>query len=379
MEKFDYILSGGGCAGLSLAFHLINSKLKESKILIIDPISDQIPNKTWCYWDTDPLAIHPENSIHFWDSLLLDGESQTVTKNLTGLKYFHLNSHDFFNSVRKKLLNHPTVTFLQDQVIELAEKNDEIIVETKDSGFISGKFVFDSRLNSDLTYEKKLKQVFLGWKIRCTEDAFQPESFTMMDFNTQNENPFDFFYILPFNKKEALVEYTTYTNSVIENSELEKAIKNYLSKKLKDNTYEITFQESGIIPMSTKLNPSKKGKRIIPIGTNAAWTKPSTGYTFHQIQLNCSNIVKKLESEDFKNLVFNRKSRFVFYDTILLNIAHKWPHELQDVFLNLFTTSPPDLVFRFLSEQTSFWEEFTMLSRLKFSIFIKSLIHYETH
>jgi lycopene beta-cyclase len=379
MEKFDYILSGGGCAGLSLAFHLVNSRLKESKILIIDPVLDQIPNKTWCYWHTDPLAIHPEINLHFWDSLLLDGENKSLTKNLQGLKYFHLNSHDFFNSVRKILSNYPAITFLKDQVIEMAENRDEILVQTKESGVFSCNFVFDSRLNTDEKYEKKLKQVFLGWKVRCAEEVFHPESFTMMDFKTHTGNPFDFFYILPFNKNEALVEYTIYTSSGIDINDLEKALTNYLSKKLKNKTYEITFQESGVIPMSTQVNPSRKGKRIIPIGTNAAWTKPSTGYTFHQIQINCDKLVKKLENEDFKNLGFKRKSRFVFYDTILLNIAHKWPDKLQDVFLNLFSTSSPDLVLRFLSEQTGFFEEFRMLSRLKFGIFIKSLFHYESH
>jgi len=46
MKKYDYILAGGGCAGLSLVYHLLESRLKDSQILIIDPSQGEIPNKT---------------------------------------------------------------------------------------------------------------------------------------------------------------------------------------------------------------------------------------------------------------------------------------------------------------------------------------------
>ena len=38
MKDFDYIIIGGGCAGLSLAYELeINEKLKEKTLAIIEP------------------------------------------------------------------------------------------------------------------------------------------------------------------------------------------------------------------------------------------------------------------------------------------------------------------------------------------------------
>lgn len=73
----------------------------------------------------------------------------------------------------------------------------------------------------------------------------------------------------------------------------------------------------------------------------------------------------------------NHPSRFKFYDNILLNIAHKWPEKLGGVFLELFQSSPPADVMRFLNEETSFTEELKILSKLRFSIFIKSLMRYE--
>ncbi len=38
MKEFDYIIIGGGCAGLSLAYELeINGKLKDKTLAIIEP------------------------------------------------------------------------------------------------------------------------------------------------------------------------------------------------------------------------------------------------------------------------------------------------------------------------------------------------------
>ena len=156
--------------------------------------------------------------------------------------------------------------------------------------------------------------------------------------------------------------------------ELKSAIKNYISEKFGDIEYKITFEEDGIIPMST-LHNSIHSERVIPIGTRAGWTKPSTGYTFFTIQKNCEILLEKLQKGESLSLI-PKDPRFKFYDNILLNIAHNWPNQLKTVFLNLFHQNPPDQVFRFLGEQTSLREEFQILRRLRFGIFIKSLLTY---
>jgi lycopene beta-cyclase len=61
MDSYDYIFAGSGCAALSLVFHLNRSSLSKKRILLIDPLINQVPDKTWCYWAKEPLAIHPKN------------------------------------------------------------------------------------------------------------------------------------------------------------------------------------------------------------------------------------------------------------------------------------------------------------------------------
>ena len=51
MKEFNYIIIGGGCAGLSLAYELqINKKLETKSLAIIEPRTDYKRDKTWSFW-----------------------------------------------------------------------------------------------------------------------------------------------------------------------------------------------------------------------------------------------------------------------------------------------------------------------------------------
>ena len=51
MPDFDYIIIGGGCAGLSLAYNLeINGILATKSLAIIDPRDSYFRDKSWSFW-----------------------------------------------------------------------------------------------------------------------------------------------------------------------------------------------------------------------------------------------------------------------------------------------------------------------------------------
>ena len=50
MKKFDYVIIGGGCAGLSLAYELeINNKLDNKTLAIVEPRKEYKRDKTWSF------------------------------------------------------------------------------------------------------------------------------------------------------------------------------------------------------------------------------------------------------------------------------------------------------------------------------------------
>ena len=55
MKDFDYIIIGGGCAGLTLAYELeYHDKLKNKTLAIIEKRDEYKRDKTWSYWKTVP-------------------------------------------------------------------------------------------------------------------------------------------------------------------------------------------------------------------------------------------------------------------------------------------------------------------------------------
>ena len=51
MKEYDFVIIGGGCAGLSLAYELeIHNKLKDKTLAIIEPRDEYKRDKTWSFW-----------------------------------------------------------------------------------------------------------------------------------------------------------------------------------------------------------------------------------------------------------------------------------------------------------------------------------------
>ena len=49
-SNYDYIIIGAGCAGLSLAYRLVNTKYKVCILESNESINKK--NKLWSFWDT---------------------------------------------------------------------------------------------------------------------------------------------------------------------------------------------------------------------------------------------------------------------------------------------------------------------------------------
>ena len=52
--KYDYIIAGSGCSGLSLLYRLLKDPILNNKsILIIDKTEKSANDRTWCYWESE--------------------------------------------------------------------------------------------------------------------------------------------------------------------------------------------------------------------------------------------------------------------------------------------------------------------------------------
>ena len=84
MKEFDYVIIGGGCAGLSLAYEFeINNKLKKKSLAIIEHRDQYKRDKTWSFWK---VSEH-----NFEDCVINSWNNFTINTS----KSFELKSNEF--------------------------------------------------------------------------------------------------------------------------------------------------------------------------------------------------------------------------------------------------------------------------------------------
>ena len=78
-----------------------------------------------------------------------------------------------------------------------------------------------------------------------------------------------------------------------------------------------------------------------------------------------------MEGTDFRKLY--KKNRFWFYDLLLIDILFETNQHGKSIFNALFERKNAPLIFKFLDEETSFWEDLQVIWMCPKKLFIKAL------
>ena len=121
MKEFDYVIVGGGCAGLSLAYELeINYKLKNKTLAIIEPRKEYKRDKTWSFWKVFEHNFE-DCVIKSWNNFTIntaDNSHELVSKKFP---YQSIDSGKFYKKINTKLSTNPNISFFK----SLSEINSE--------------------------------------------------------------------------------------------------------------------------------------------------------------------------------------------------------------------------------------------------------------
>lgn len=399
MTHYDYIMSGGGAAGLSLAYHLTNSPLRDRSILIVDKDAKQQNDRTWCFWAQQP-TLFDEIAYRVWQRLRFTSDDFTREYNLAPYHYQMIRGIDFYEFTREKLAKCGNVTFVRGSIDRVEDVGDRAQVIVEGQAF-SGSWVFDSTLPPSLRgsvptdtllarvfaggnredavaehqpdHYHHLKQHFRGWEIETDRPFFNPQLPTLFDFRTPQAGHMRFVYTLPFAENRALIEYTLFSANLLQAEEYDAGLKAYIEDVLRIKQYDIKHVEAGVIPMTDHPFPRRLGQRVMSIGTKGGRVKPSTGYAFLRIQRDAAAIVRSLLHHDQPFDLPMRRGRFGLHDSILLNIMTHYPDDLKPIFTIMFKHNPIQRVFRFLDETASFPEEVRFIASLPPWRFLQAL------
>lgn len=193
-----------------------------------------------------------------------------------------------------------------------------------------------------------------------------------MDFSVEQRGNTRFMYVLPTSSTEALLEYTLFSKDLLSKEEYENEIQNYI-QKLGITDYEIVEKEQGNIPMTSYKFWKHNTKNIINIGSVGGWTKASTGYTFKNTIKKSKALINFLSKEsDFRK--FHKTDKFWFYDLLFLDVLYRRNDLGSKVFSSLFKKGNPTLIFKFLDEETTFWEDLQVIWKCPKGLFVNALL-----
>ena len=355
MKEFDYIIIGGGCAGLSLAYELeINNKLKEKTLAIIETRDEYKRDKTWSFWKVFDHNFE-DCVIKSWNNFTInssEGCHELINKSFP---YQSINSEKFYKKINSKLSLNPNVSCFK-RLNEINSKNSLIF-----------NSVFEDKLD-----KSKLWQHFQGIEIETSNDIFDDEIVNLMDFNCDQKNDVHFFYTLPFSKNTALIE-TTWLSDLEDPSLMnyDLQLENYIKNNLGIKNYKINFIEKGAIPLFCP-NFKNDGK-IINIGSAGGMTRLSTGYTFLNIQEHSKYIVKNIDTIG-KTKAYNIGRKYQLLDKIFLKVLENHPEKMPNIFFNMFKTSS-NTAIKFLSNKSNVFEDINIISKMPKLIFMKALFY----
>jgi len=386
IKHFDYIFTGTGLASLMTIYKMVLSgKFSDKSILLLDQDSKKNNDRTWCFWEKADSIWNPVISKK-WDLALFANTGFKRDFELKPYTYNKISGLDFYNFVFETISNQSNITFLNEKVTDINELETHVFIGTEENRYTC-QYLFNSIYTKAFAESQTkfpvLQQHFVGWFIKSASEDFNPDKVTFMDFSVSQKGNTRFMYVLPTSKTEALVEYTLFSENLLPNSEYENELQNYL-KKLGIREFKIIEKEQGSIPMTCYPFWKKNTKRVLNIGTAGGWTKASTGYTFKNADKKSSELVKFITdksastllsktSESLRMTSFHKKSRFWFYDVLLLDILYHHNELGSSIFSSLFKKGNPQLIFKFLDEETTFLEDVKVILKCPKLPFIKAL------
>ncbi len=370
LPEYDYVIAGAGAAGLSLLTRMIRSgKFSDKKILLADRAPKTRNDRTWCFWEMGEGYF--ESIVYkSWQQLHFHSSTHSKLFDTAPYRYKMIRGVDFYEHCFRIIAAQKNVTVEWGDITDMDSGNGNTWLAVNGRR-ITAEFIFSSIVPPLVPEKGKhyLQQHFKGWIVETETPVFNAEEATLMDFRVSQQQGTTFVYVMPFSPTRALIEYTLFTRDLLEQSQYDDGLRQYIHDHLKVN-YRITETEFGVIPMTNHRFPARRSN-IIYLGTAGGQTKPSSGYTFRFIQKQAEALLQSLADGSVAYLPAP-SGKYHFYDSVLLNVLATCKASGAAVFSDLFARNPTSRIFRFLDNESTLSEDISLISTLPVWPFMKA-------
>ncbi len=297
-ERFELAIVGAGVAGLCLVQALLDDDAERS-ILLVDGARDEDELRTLSYWTSGPTALDPLVR-HRWTRLsVVDDRGRARTVELAAHTYQTLFFADLQRTVKDRLGRDPRHRIVEGKATSVSSDAQGVRVQVGEAAF-TARWAFDSRfrraaLEVDTRRYHLAWQRFLGVVVRAPHDAFEPSTAVFLDFRASGAGAASpaagtaFVYVLPFSRREALVELVS-----LEPLDAEVALREYLARWHGLTDVELLDREAGSSPMTEQPFDALAPPSVRRVGIPAGMLKASTGYAVTRILDDTALLVRSL-------------------------------------------------------------------------------------
>ncbi|MEM0999429.1 MAG: lycopene cyclase family protein [Bacteroidota bacterium] len=371
---YDLIIAGAGLSGLSYIRHYLDGQFPPQRILLVDASEKRANDRTWSFWSADKPIFRCAEA-QSWTQLGFATDGYEQYQEIDPYRYYTIHGADFYQEMFAEIAAHDDIQFVCARIEKITDRGDYVEVETV-GGTFTAAHVLDSITRPRIDAEAYVLnfQNFVGWTIQTDQPLFDPEKPILMDFRVPQHGAGSFVYVLPYREDQALVEFTQFTPRKPIDTELyDQELRSYLKRIWQLSNFTILEEEHGSIPMTNFPFESRPSRRVFRAGTAGGDTKPTTGYTFVNVQRHVQSILAEIHQGGAAR--WSRpKKRFGFYDKLLLRIISERPELVKTIMSHLFRRQPMDRVLRFLDEDTRLTEEVLIFARLPWKPFLRAML-----
>lgn len=370
---YEAIIIGGGASGLHLALKLLDDEFfREKNVLLLEKSGKNNNDKTYCFWEEG--EGHWDNIItQSWKTALVAQNDEVLQLTSHPYRYKMLRSIDFYQYAKERIQQSKNLHWREETVLELDD--DGKVVTDKNS--YRGVYIFDSR-PPDLSRaiqspdHHTLLQHFKGWLIETKDPVFDVDQFTMMDFRVANNKHTAFMYVLPYSETKAMIEYTLFTQDMLEDESYDKKLEAYIRDEIGLQQYTVLDVEQGVIPMTDFPYQRDSHDNIVKIGAAGGWIKPSSGYSFKGAEKKAEKILQNLKKgRPAQYHLISDKHRF--YDRLLLRILCQKNHLGPSIFYELYKKNTLAMIFKFLDEESHLLEDINIMASFDSRPFLRAM------
>jgi len=350
----DVAILGGGCAGLSLAVRLAESKLS---VRVIEPRAEYVHDRAWSFWRTrtDPFEDCVRRE---WSAWTVAGMHKQTLRNSSHMRYQTLEAGAFYTRARERIEQGKRISLSLGVAATGVLRSGKTWRIDTDAGAFTAKTVIDTRPPRRIP---AYGQFFLGREIRTERPVFDPDVVQLMHFRPARSAGVDFVYILPFSADRALVEVTSFApynpGPDVFAPWLDAEI-----DALDPGRTETLRTEAGALPMEAGFaDPGPEG--VIRMGLGGGAARPSTGYAFTRTQIQADQVAAALMNGDVPKISLDGLMTH-FMDRVFLQVLMTSPAHGPALFETLFRNAPRDRLERFLSGSTRTSDRLSVMASL---------------